>query len=191
MVYLIDFENTGDSIFNELNSIESDSHLIIFYNESSSKMSVTQHINIEKSAIKREYIKIKSGGKNALDFQLCTYLGFLIAKTDKQEYSIISKDLGFDSVCTFWKSRGITVKRLPTFNPNSAAKATTTTSNSTATDKNVELNKILGTEANAVIKLINKYKTKQTINNTLVKLYGSEKAGEIYRLIKPYIASKN
>ena len=35
-----------------------------------------------------------------------------------------------------------------------------------------------------------KYKTKQGINNALVKKYGSKSGGEIYKAIKPLLAAK-
>ena len=40
------------------------------------------------------------------------------------------------------------------------------------------------------MELISKYKTKQGINNALVKKYGSEDAGVIYKSIRPMLAGK-
>ncbi|MCF0135968.1 MAG: hypothetical protein HUJ69_06050, partial [Lachnospiraceae bacterium] len=46
-------------------------------------------------------------------------------------------------------------------------------------------------EAEMVLKIIHKYKTKQGVSNALSKLLkDSEKAGRIYKLIKPLIADK-
>ena len=41
-----------------------------------------------------------------------------------------------------------------------------------------------------VVKIICAYKTKRSINNALMKKYENQKAGEIYKKIKPYIAYK-
>lgn len=41
-----------------------------------------------------------------------------------------------------------------------------------------------------VAPLIEKYKTKMGLNNAIVKIYGTEKAGEIYKKIKPLIKDK-
>ena len=38
--------------------------------------------------------------------------------------------------------------------------------------------------------IIGKYKTKQGINNALVKLYGTDKTGVIYKAIKPLLKDK-
>ena len=38
--------------------------------------------------------------------------------------------------------------------------------------------------------MIDKYKTKQGLNNALMKQFDNKKTSEIYRVIKPYIANK-
>jgi hypothetical protein len=43
-----------------------------------------------------EYIKLATGGKNALDFHIACYLGRLLEKDPKAYFHIISKDTGFD-----------------------------------------------------------------------------------------------
>ena len=37
---------------------------------------------------------------------------------------------------------------------------------------------------------LQKYKTKQGVNNALVKELGTTKAGELYKLLKPYMNDK-
>lgn len=54
---------------------------------------------------------VKVGQANTLDFQLSTILGCLVAHSPKEEFVIVSKDKGFDLVGTFWKGRGVNVKR--------------------------------------------------------------------------------
>ena len=48
-----------------------------------------------------EYIETHKVAKNYLDFQLATYLGFLIGKGEKGPVYIISQDTGFDSIVDF------------------------------------------------------------------------------------------
>lgn len=45
-------------------------------------------------------------------------------------------------------------------------------------------------EAKEVFQYIEKYKTKQGLNNALVKRYDSKNAGRIYQAIKPLIKDK-
>lgn len=54
---------------------------------------------------------IKTTGKNSLDFQLPTYLGYIIAKESNKEFTVISNDEGFNSIIKFWKSRNIRINR--------------------------------------------------------------------------------
>lgn len=64
-----------------------------------------------KAAI--EYIETHKVAKNYLDFQLATYLGFLIGKGEKGPVYIISQDTGFDSIVDFWRGRNIEAFRQP------------------------------------------------------------------------------
>jgi hypothetical protein len=51
-------------------------------------------------------------GNNGLDFQLVSYLGFLLKTAAKTEYVIVSNDTGYDSVIRFWNDRERLVSRL-------------------------------------------------------------------------------
>lgn len=67
-------------------------------------------------------------GKNALDFQLSSWLGCLIAKNGKERamagmdtYYVVSNDTGYDPLSKFWAGRGLRVERLGTKAWNTAA----------------------------------------------------------------------
>ena len=49
-----------------------------------------------------EYFKVHVGGKNALDFQLSTLLGYIVARGEHSHAFIISNDRGFDFLHDFW-----------------------------------------------------------------------------------------
>ena len=51
-------------------------------------------------------------GNNALDFQLCTDLGYRVHDIGDGEFIIVSNDTGYDAVVRFWKKRGVNVKRI-------------------------------------------------------------------------------
>lgn len=56
-----------------------------------------------------------ASGSNALDFQLVSYLGYLLAAaTVCDQFVILSNDKGYDSVCNFWGQRGFRVERIGT-----------------------------------------------------------------------------
>ncbi len=196
MIYLIDYENTGDKIFENMNLLNKNDKLIIFFSEPSSKMSFATHIVLENSKIEREYINVKVGGKNALDFQLSTYVGYLISEDATREYCIISKDAGFDAVCRFWKERNIKIKRQAEFLQKGGSAKAEKVKASGGTDKDssdslIELQKSYKKDAQTVLTIVAQNTSKQAINNALVKTYGSDKAGKIYKVIKPYIKNKS
>ena len=45
-------------------------------------------------------------------------------------------------------------------------------------------------DVKVILGMIQKYKTKQGLNNALMKQFDNKKTSEIYRVIKPYIANK-
>jgi hypothetical protein len=64
------------------------------------------------SKARLSYYKVRRGGRNALDFQMSSYLGYLInthGMTENVEFFLISKDNGFDFVIDFWESGNIAV----------------------------------------------------------------------------------
>ena len=51
-------------------------------------------------------------GNNALDFQLVSYLGFMMKTGAKTQYIIVSNDTGYDAMVRFWNDRERNVSRL-------------------------------------------------------------------------------
>lgn len=181
MVFLIDFENVGNGGFDGIEELGCEDKVIIFYSEKAQSLAMDTHLRLERSAVQKEYICVDVGGKNALDFQLSTYLGYLIANQDETEYSIVSKDEGYSFVTTFWEKRDRQINRCVNLRMESKQRVA----------ENLE--GILGEyqeDIKEVSEIIMKYKTKQGINNALVKTYGSEKSGKIYKKIRPLIQEK-
>ena len=103
--YLIDFENVGsDGLCGTEELTEKDS-VYIFYSSNSGRISMKMHQCICCCKANFRYFEISVGGKNALDFQLSTFLGYLISLKDTEEIFIISKDRGFRHILNFWTER--------------------------------------------------------------------------------------
>lgn len=103
--YLIDFENVGSEGLNGVSSLTSDDRVILFYSTNSNRMTVRAHQAIVASPAKFDYFEVAVGGKNALDHQLGTYLGYMIATNASERYFIVSHDNGFKFLSTFWLSQ--------------------------------------------------------------------------------------
>ncbi len=181
MVFLIDFENVSNSGFEGLDSLQSSDRLIIFYTEHSKSISMATHCKLEESGVQKQYIQVQNGGKNALDFQLVSYLGYLVATEPDEAFCIVSNDTGYQFVTDFWKERGAKVMRCRNLQQK------------TEESEHQELLELLPEEQEEIgriSRIIEKYKTKQGVNNALVKLYGSDRAGGIYKTIRPLIKNK-
>lgn len=110
--YLIDSENTGDCWI-ELMAKDKESEYLVFYTGHSPRIDYEHAKLLMDAETKPEFIRC-SEGNNALDFQLVTYLGYLLQSDNKKELTIVSNDTGFDSVVKFWTERGHEVKRINT-----------------------------------------------------------------------------
>ena len=51
-------------------------------------------------------------GSNALDFQLCTELGWRVHQDPEREFVVVTNDTGFDAVIKYWKQRHLAVRRI-------------------------------------------------------------------------------
>ncbi len=102
-IYLIDFENVASEGLNGITYLAPEDEVIIFYSNNSKSLSMKMHILIGKSVCKLSYFEATVGGKNALDHQISTWLGYLVG-TDAAErnYYIVSRDMGYKFVASFW-----------------------------------------------------------------------------------------
>ena len=100
--YLIDFENVNSKGLTGIEKLGADDKVIIFYSENSDTLSFEMHRKVMSSTADIEYLKVRVGGKNALDFQLSSLLGYLLAKELYTHIFIISGDKGFDRLHDFW-----------------------------------------------------------------------------------------
>ncbi len=115
--FLIDYENEGGRVLEGislLNLTEND-EIIIFYSESSSRITMELLKELDRIPAKKLYIKVETGTRHSLDFQLVSCLGAFIYKNPLKDYYIVSKDRGYDCVCRFWKDRKVFVKRIARF----------------------------------------------------------------------------
>lgn len=102
--YLVDFENVKSKGLSGIDRLTDEDHVIIFYSENSDTISFEMHCMVLQAKAEVDYIKVRVGGKNALDFQLSTLLGYLVAKGDNTHIFVISNDKGFDKLHDFWEN---------------------------------------------------------------------------------------
>lgn len=119
-IYLIDFENVTSAGISGIQKLTKDDKVYIFYTVNASNMSFAAHMNLLSSPAEVIYYNVTSGGKNALDFQLSSFLGYLISRGEDKDFCIISNDRGYDHVKSFWEksglAAGISINSAPSIN---------------------------------------------------------------------------
>jgi len=189
-IFLIDYENVNVEGFNGLSNCTENDYIKIFYTKGAETLTFGLHRRLSESKSKIEYYKVENGSKNALDFQLSSYLGYLISSNPNEKYYIVSKDKGYEILTNFWqKYKNLNcqislVSDLSLKNEQEEKNKLKQSIKSALSDTNY--NDLV----NDIFVLIEKYKTKQGINNALVKAYESKKAGEICKKIKPLLTDK-
>ncbi|MDD6024142.1 MAG: PIN domain-containing protein [Oscillospiraceae bacterium] len=102
-IYLIDFENVASEGLSGITYLSEDDQVIIFYSNNSNRLTMKMHILIGKSVCKLNYFEVSVGGKNALDHQISTWLGYLVGtNAAERNYFIVSRDMGYKHVAAFW-----------------------------------------------------------------------------------------
>jgi transposase len=184
MNYLIDFENVGTNFHELLDEVTTSDKICIFYTDHCQKISIDQMASIQLADV--EFIKTASG-KNALDFQLSSYLGYLIAKNkvENQKFLIVSDDNGYNCLVHFWKQRKINIK-IRKGKPNILSQKDAQLVEFEEKFKQ-EFPNIYQLRFKEVIQIL-KRKTGVNIHNELVSKYGTN-GKSIYKLAKPYLNS--
>lgn len=109
-LYLVDTENVGSAWKELLPQRGSKDVIILFFTEHSPGISYCDLDIIRRYPSSFDMIEC-TPGKNGLDFQLVSYLGYLIKSAPKTDYIIVTNDTGYDAVVKFWSQRGMSVTR--------------------------------------------------------------------------------
>ena len=105
--YLIDYENVNAAGLEGMDEITPDSRVVLFYTKNSSKIDLGVFNLLRSSEAELAVIEVQHG-KQALDIQLASYVGFLIGTEGVDtEYYIVSKDKGYRNIQDFWSDRHI------------------------------------------------------------------------------------
>ena len=105
--YLLDYENVNTAGLDGLMDLPADSKIILFYTRNSNKIDLGVVNQLRDMEAELSIVEVHHG-KQALDIQLASYLGYLIGtEPEDTEYYIISKDKGYRNVQCFWPDRRI------------------------------------------------------------------------------------
>ncbi|MBQ3373233.1 MAG: hypothetical protein IJG40_08900 [Oscillospiraceae bacterium] len=127
-IYLIDFENVHEKGLEGIGSLKPEDTVHLFYTKNASKISLDILSEIQA---KLQFHKVNVG-KQSLDMQLVSYLGFLIGTVGKEpEYIIVSNDAGFHNTLAFWSEKNTKISQMKSMKTEKADEATHTSQSST------------------------------------------------------------
>lgn len=214
--YFIDYENVHADGFTGAENLGESDVICVMYTEQSKAFSLELVEKIARQHARLESYKAGTGAKNSLDFQLASYLGYMIAKSEGTDdcFYIVSRDTGFNHLVDFWAERNVTVRRIPNFmgeekdskgvaaaetaeeelkaktKPKSKGKSKVSDSNKATKE---ELLQYLTEEeySDKILEIFNSYKTRVAINNGLSKEFrDSQKSSAIYKKLKTLLKEK-
>jgi hypothetical protein len=204
--YLVDFENVKTDGIKDLAGVKENDVMVVFYSDQCKNITLDVMDSITRLNLQFSACKVKTGTKNALDFQLSSYLGYLIGKGEADaHFYIVSNDKGYDCLCDYWAEQNVKVERIilqeqakekkETAKPQKDQKPKKKSKVSAGDMATLEeIGELLSEddEPDKVLKIFNQYKTKQAICNGMSKAFkDSKRASAIYKKLKPLLKSKN
>ena len=109
--YFVDYENVNAAGLNGIVRLTEEDVVVIFYSENANTMTFGLHRRINASRAQIRFQKVLSGSRNALDFQLSSYLGYVICENAGKEttYYVVSRDRGYEVLTKYWKHQNVDV----------------------------------------------------------------------------------
>lgn len=109
--YLVDYENVRTQGLNGVNKLSEEDIVCIFYTEHADSLTFGLHRRLNESKATILFRRVIAGYKNALDFQLSSYLGYIICENaeNQYDYCIVSQDKGYESLVDYWKKRRVNI----------------------------------------------------------------------------------
>lgn len=101
--YLIDFENVKSGGLTGMDHIKKEDSVHLFWSTRENKISIEMMEQIRNSESEIVMHKAVTGERDALDHQLCSYLGLLAGEKEETDFVIVSNDKAYDHLIEFWR----------------------------------------------------------------------------------------
>lgn len=188
--YLIDYENVNADGMQGVELLSEADHVLIFYSEHADRLTFELHRKLNESAAQVEYIKVGTNKKHALDFQLVSFLGYLLAKHEDERFFIISRDNGFRNVINFWEEKDVTIVQLTSIQQSTEKEEPEIEVELLFEDDDDGLQYQVMTAtgktefAADIADCIRSSENRQELHNALAARFRSDNVGEIYKQVK-------
>ena len=199
--YLVDYENIHNDLDNLISNASKGDSIILFYSDTCKNISLDVISNFIMRNLKIDCFKVIIGTKNALDFQLASYLGYLVGENKKAaNYYIVSNDKGYDCLCEYWDSLGVSVGRIcaqkPIVKPVPKQNSPKSKTEDNKTNNDITLEEVKNivndkSEAEFIVNVLNNSKKKTEVHKRISQHYkDSKKTGLLYKKLKPFFKEK-
>jgi Protein of unknown function DUF88. len=208
--FLVDYENVHCSGLDGIKNLSDKDCVRIYYREErkkEEKLTLDFHNLINKSKAHFKYIEAKWSIENAADFWILFDIEKLLKKNKTAEYFIVSKDTDFDKDIEKFCEGKWKVKRISTIDKRDEQVKNKSTRRKANASKNVskktnnreaQIRSFFGQHfkepeytkhKEQIIRVLLDGKTKQQVNNGLMKIYrqSGETVGRIVKKCKPLL----
>lgn len=103
-VFLVDFENVKSEGLRCVDCLAQGDQVITFFSKNAESINMDTYFHLIQSKASFYAVRLDRTGKNALDFQLVSYLGYLMGTSEHQDVYVISTDHGFYSAVSFCRN---------------------------------------------------------------------------------------
>lgn len=207
--FFVDYENVNIEGLNGIMKLSNRDCVRIYYSSSAETLTFGLHKRINASMAQFDYIKVQMPIRNAIDCQILFDIKDLTKMNKNTEYFIVSKDKDYDkaieefNIHNFKVSKLHEISKVNEFKDQKQLKILKQQpkkqSKNTFTDNKIRESQIRSffgqnfkkkeytKHKEDIIEIILNAKTKQQVNNNLMKFYKSEIVSEIYKKLQPLI----
>lgn len=118
---LIDFENVQPKALDMLQP--GSVRIRVFLGQQQTRLMLELVQALQRFGADAQYVPIQGSGPDAVDFHIAFYIGRLSVEDPGAQFTIVSKDKGFDPLVRHLTGMGITCQRLPDLPGSTAATA--------------------------------------------------------------------
>ena len=203
--FLVDYETVRASGLRGISGLSEEDKVILFYPNRAEPMTLELYRDLKKTKAEVSFQKASAGNRNALNAQLCSYLGYLIGRNAKNACYVVSKSKGFETIARYWTRQNANVSVIPEISFVSSAISVEEASAPVENENDelsteeiqIKLKYLLPgkyeAQIPAIADIIQRYPDRQDAHKELIKTLhqGASVAApdEIYRYIKPLLVS--
>ena len=106
--FFVDYENVKNLGLDGIETLSEEDTVIVFYSQNANTITFETHKKICASKANVVFERVNVGLKNALDFQLSSYVGYIIGKTEEYDaaYHLVTNDAALSVIGKFWGRKG-------------------------------------------------------------------------------------